>query len=440
MNKPVSPLKDLLKFAIPLITGQVGQMLFGIGDLMVAGRYSKEVVSAIGVASSIFGSFLMLGLGLSYAFAPILAQKLGEGKKVQGYLFTIICYSILFSLALVIPMFLFAKFGTNSLGLPEEVTPLFKDYFEITLYSFPFILIYQSVKEYLQVQQDIWFANVLVIVANIFNLLLNIVLCFGLLGFPEMGGKGLAWATVINRVLMALALLYYVRKDFLLNLKFIKDFVFDSFKLGFPIAISILMEVSIFTLVTILIGRMDVASSAAHNIILNLCSFTFMFPLAIGNATSTMVALSLAENKLQEAKSYAFGGLKLAVLFEMLTTLTFALIPGLILSIYTDKLDVIEKGKMLIILAAFFQIPDGIQVTLSGILRAMQVTKPVMILTIIGYWVIGLPLGAYLAYSMNLQARGLWIGLMTALVLMAIFLFILFLRFSSRRFSKAVEL
>ncbi|MFZ4713365.1 MAG: MATE family efflux transporter [Bacteriovoracaceae bacterium] len=439
MKTKISPIKDLLKFSIPLITGQVGQMLMGVGDLMVAGRYSKEVVSAVGVASAIFGSFLMLGLGFSYAFAPLLAERMGEGKKVQGYLFTIIVYSLLISLLLIIPQVIFLKWGVPYLNLPAPIVPLFRDFFNVIVCSLPFIMVYQGVKEYLQVQKDIWYANILVIVANFTNMFLNIILCFGLFGFPEMGGKGLAYATLINRALMATALVYYVRKDLFLNLKIVKNYISDAFRLGFPIAISILMEVSIFTVVTVLIGKMDVESSAAHNIIMSIGSFTFMFPLALGNATSTLIALALSDNRGEDAKAYAYSGLKLAAIFEICTTLSFILLPVLLLSIYTDKLDVIEKGKELIIFAALFQIPDGIQATLSGILRGMQVTRPVMILTMIGYWVIGLPLGIYLAYYQGMMAKGLWIGLASSLTIMAVLLFLLFLRHSSRRFTLAVE-
>lgn len=423
-----SSLKHILQFAIPLITGQVGQMLLGVGDMMVAGRYSKEVVSATGISSSIFGMFLMVGLGLTFAFAPLLAKHMGEGKTPRAFLPTILTHCTMFSAILLFSMLIFYKVGFGFIDLSPTIAEMCKEYFWIVSLSIFPILIFQGIKEYLQVQKDIWFANILVIVANISNVLLNIVLCFGLFGFPEMGAKGLAIATLTNRILMMIGLLYYVRKDLFQPFKFVKPFFMESLSLGLPICAAILMEVSIFTVVTVLIGKMDVVSSAAHNIILNLASFSFMIPMAIGNAMATLVALALSEKKIEEAKTIAMSGLTISIGYEIMTMLIFTFFPTLLLSIYTDKLDVIAVGSELLIFAAFFQIPDGIQATLSGILRGFSITRPVMILTLLGYWVVGLPLGAILAYKFNYGAKGLWMGLAMSLSVMAVTLFILFLK------------
>jgi MATE family multidrug resistance protein len=160
-----------------------------------------------------------------------------------------------------------------------------------------------------------------------------------------------------------------------------------------------------------------------------------MVPLAIGNAMSTLVALSLSEKKYEEAKIIAFSGLTISAGYEVMTMLVFTFVPTVLLSIYTDKKDVILVGSELIFFAALFQIPDGIQATLSGILRGMSITRPVMILTIIGYWVIGLPLGAMLAYKFDYGAKGLWMGLAMSLSVMAITLFVLFLKTTKDQMS-----
>lgn len=422
-------LSEVLKFAFPLIFGQVSNMLLGVEDMMVAGRYSKEALAALGVANACFGPFLMIGLGLGYAITPMLAKVIGEGKDPAKYLFSAILYSVFFSFILMIGMILFIQVGESYFGLNPEINKLFSDYFWINLFSLMPFLIFHSVKEYLQVQKDIWFANVVLVVANISNIFFNIILCFGLLGFPELGVKGLAIATLLNRILMMVAVLYYVRYKLFCKQQIYRDFLVSNFKLGLPIAIGILMEVSIFTVVTILIGRMDVATIAAHNIVINIVSFTFMVPLAFGNTASTLVSLSIASKDYLLAKRYALITTMLATIFMTFTALIFGFFDHTVLSIYTDKKDVVEVGVVLLFLAALFQIPDGIQTTLSGILRGLRITKLTMFLTMIGYWVIGLPLGLILCYQFNLLAKGLWIGLSSALTMMMILLGYLVFRY-----------
>lgn len=421
-------LLEILSFALPLIAGQIGQMLMGVGDMMVAGRHSKEVVAAMGVANSCFGPFLMLGLGLSFAIGPILAKKMGDGERSQDYLKSILSYCLTSGLILMILMLVFLSIGLPMMGLEPTIEKLFYDFYSLILYSIIPVVIFQGVKEFLQINKDIWFANVVVIVANISNMVMNTILTFGYLGFPALGIKGLAISTFLNRLLMCVAILYYVRKDLATSLQVKKQFFKEAFKLGTPIAIAILMEVSIFTVVTVLIGKMDVLTSAAHNIILNIVSFTFMVPLAIGNAAATLVAINLADRNKEKVYQYAFGCLFLSTAFMTFTAIVFTLVPQLIIGIYSDKTDLIAVASTLIVFAAVFQIPDGVQTTLSGILRGMRITRPTMLLTMIGYWGIGLPLGYYLGFTKNYHAQGLWIGLATALSTMSILLFLLFWR------------
>jgi MATE family multidrug resistance protein len=422
-------LVEVITFAFPLIFGQVSNMLLGVEDMMVAGRYSKEALAALGVANATFGPFLMVGLGLSYAITPMLAKVIGENKDPTKYLFTSLIYSSFFSLILMILMILFVQYGGTLLGLNPEIEKPFLEYFWINLFSlFPF-LIFQAIKEFLQVQKDIWFANIVVVLANISNIIFNIILCFGLFGFPEMGVKGLAIATLFNRTLMMLALVYYTRKHLFKKQFIYKDFFMSNFKLGLPIAVSILMEVSIFTVVTLLIGRMDVATIAAHNIVLNIVSFTFMVPLALGNTASTLVSLSIAKNERTLAKTYSLICVFLSVAFMSSTALIFGFLDQLVLSIYTDKAEVIAVGGILLFYAALFQIPDGVQTALSGILRGLRITKATMILTMVGYWGIGLPLGLLLCFKFDLGAKGLWIGLSMALTVMMILLSYLVIKY-----------
>jgi MATE family multidrug resistance protein len=412
--------KEVFHFSIPLIAGQIGQMLFGIGDIMVAGRYSNEVLSALGIGTAIMAPFLMVGLGLTYAIGPLAAQSLGEDKENPGLLGSGLVATTALSVVLILALNLFTYAVLPYFNLSPVIKDLLAKYLTLCSLSLFPAFIYQAFKEYLQAYHLTYVANACIIFFNVVNILINYLLIFGAGPFPEMGIAGAAVATVLTRTGMALVLIFYTKRRLdtpllLMNIDSVKQVL----SLGLPISLGTLTEVLVFTTVTVLVGKMGVIPSAGHNIVLNLASLTFMVPLAISSAAAVKVGAEFGRKSMDRLNQYALACLTISIGYMVVTATLYFTIPGLLLRFATDDLEVIKYASRMLIFVALFQIPDGIQVTLWGILRGMGITKIPMILSLTANWLIGLPTGIYLATKMGMEASGYWAGLATGLYLMA---------------------
>lgn len=418
-------LKEVALFSIPIVAGQLGQMFFGIGDIMVAGRYSNEVVAALGVATGIFAPFIMVGLGISYAVSAIASQRRGKGEKLEDLVGSSLVAIHLAGVFLIICL-LGLTLNLDILNLPVEINSKVITYLLYAGASLFPVMLFQVFKEYLQAFDDTYFANGTILVFNIINIGMNIVLMFGLGPIPELGIKGAAIATLISRSLMAYVLYRYTIKKHPFPFIYSKKTIKSVFNLGIPISLSTLIEVSIFSVVTVLIGKMSVTASASHSIVLNLASLTFMVPLALASVASVKVGGAYGKEDPAELLQYTQATEVLTIGFMCFTALCYFLIPDILLRFATSDPALLKYGASMLVFVAFFQIPDGIQVTMSGILRGMGVTKEVMFFALISNWVIGLPVGHYFAVTRGMEAAGYWAGLASGLTVMCLFLSVVF--------------
>lgn len=420
-------LVDLFKFAFPIVAGQMGQMLFGIGDIMVAGRYSNDVLAALGTATGIFAPFVMIGLGVSYAIGPIIAKYRGEENDQPQAVFTgqilgLIVGVVLYALLLLVTA------NLELFALNPAIEPLVASYLRLAGISIFPMLVFQVYKEYLQAWDKTLYANGLVLVFNLVNIALNAVMMFGMFGIPEMGIEGAAWATVISRTLMALVLFAHTKKFRTHVRKLDRKLLNEFLRLGLPISFSTLFEVLSFSTVTVLIGGMDVVVSASHNVVLNLASLTFMIPLGISSAVSVKVGLSYGAKDRNSLLEWSYTALVSAGAIMLLTAAMYTLMPGVLLAFFTDDTIVIAAAAKLLIFVALFQLPDGLQVTLYGILRGMGITRLPMLFAFVSNWMIGIPTGHYLATKQGMGAGGYWAGLAIGLTGMCLTLGILFIK------------
>src|SRR5665647_1314685 len=195
-------LRDLLIFSLPIIFGHLGIMLIGTGDMVIAGRYSKEALEAIGLAIAICNPIMISLLGLQFAISPILAQKLGKGEEISGYFWTVIFYSVLVSIVsmvltlLSVQLIPFLDYGPN-------LNRLIREYLIITSFSTFGLCLYQGVKEFHQAQENTMSANVIALIAVGVNIFFGYALVFGAFGMPQLYEQGLAWAALGVKYFMA---------------------------------------------------------------------------------------------------------------------------------------------------------------------------------------------------------------------------------------------
>ncbi len=255
---------------------------------------------------------------------------------------------------------------------------------------------------------------------------LNYIFIFGLGPIPELGIVGLAISSFIIRSLLALTLILYILKrvkriDFSINWSFIKH----VFKFSIPIAFTIFAEVGAFCFASIVIGTLGIEQSAANNIILTLTGITFMIPLAISSATAVKIGYALGEKNLTEINSLIKSSLILSSIFMLCSALLFATFPYEFLLFFTPDINVIAIGLPIMYLIALYQICDGLQVTLTGILRGLGETKMVSYTILIIYWFVSIPIGMYLAFNLDFKAKGIWISLTGGLFFIAFTLLLL---------------
>lgn len=416
---------DLLIFALPMILGQLGQMLIGFGDSLIAAKYSTDTVAAVGIALGFINPFFLFGIGILNSLSPKLAMKRGEGKNIDEHL------NDAFYLSLIV--FIFVGIVTYNVtkiipyaGIDEKLIPLINKYIEIILWSFWPAYIFQITKEFLQAKEKVYFPNIVSIVFVLVNVFLNYLMVFGKWGFSEQGIAGTANASIIVRVLMALTMLFYLR--FIPKLRCNFNFIFEVLKFGFPVGLMFLFEVSAFCLVSILSGGFGVTEAASNTISLNLGSLAFMIPLSLGFASSVKIGKYYGMKDKGKLKDYIGASLFVTLLVVIFNSTCFFLFPQFFIGLFTDDIAVVALATYLFIILGIFQVFDGFQAVLGGVLRGLHVTKELTYVATIGYWVVGIPFGLFLAYKRDLTTVGLWVGLLVSLFFMSVSMAILLIK------------
>lgn len=414
-------LRQILIFAAPIIFGQIGLMLIGTGDMVIAGRYSRECLAAIGLAIAILNPIQISLLGVQFSIGPILAQMRGKGQDVNNTYWTIFVFSLMISLLSGV-ISLLSFYLVDLIDYGPQLNAIIKVYIVITSFSSFGLCIYQGVKEFYQAQEKTIAANVTALMAAVFNLGLNYSFVFGAYGFPELKEAGLAWASLTCRMLMAGILFCisfkYWKTSKVIDWKLIKSF----WKVGLPVAATLFFEIMAFCSVTLFVGRFSEEQIAANNLALNIASLAFMIPLSLSSAVAVKVGHAYGERNFTLIKFFSQVTLTCAVVFALIMGSVFYFFPELVLKFYTSDAEVLAWGRTLLFWVACFQLFDGFQVTLSGILRGLSVTRPSSIAVFIGYWVLGIPLGYFLGFHQKMEAQGFWIGLAVSLALVAVML------------------
>lgn len=403
-------LKDLLVLAFPMIIGNLGQILIGAVDVFVASRHSLDTLAAISIANAIAFCIYIVGIGLMAAISIVLSNYRGDRKPTKKYLFSIVNFSLLLSV-----IFWVITVSTLPLipvmGFETHLVPMIKDYIWISSFSIFGMYVYQSLKEFLQAHEIVNFPNILLIAALVVNLILNFVLVFGFMGIPALGVIGLAIATLIVRTLMGLILFIFCLRLIDFRKRFDVILIKQLVKVGYPIGFALLLEFLGFNIITILVGRESGLFASVHTIVSTVGSICYMIPLSLSNALAIKVGFFNGARIYDQIKKYSIAGVVISVAFMGLCTIMLLSFPQQIFAVFTNNVDVLAVGVPVLIIAACFEMFDGLQTSLSGVLKGLKMTKTVSACIISGYWVFGLPFGFWLAYGLNLQLKGFWLGL-----------------------------
>jgi MATE family multidrug resistance protein len=333
----------------------------------------------------------------------------------------------------------------RALGQQDDVVPLATEY---VLYCMPGVfpfLAFNVLRQTLQAMQRVRPIVITIVVANVANAIVNWVLIFGKLGAPALGVAGAAWATSASRWVMIVVLLTISWRQLHQHLRPLRADTFAlaplrrMLALGTPIGLQFQLEYGIFAVVGLLMGTLGTPQLAGHQVALNIASFTFMVPMGIGAAVAVLVGHAVGRDDPIDARRAAVAALVTGVGFMIGAALALLAAPGLIARIYTTDAAVTAVALVLIPLAGFFQVFDGMQVVCGGILRGLGDTHSPLIANILGFWVIGLPLGLWLGMRQGHGPAGLWWGLVVGLAVVGVGL-LLRVRVRLRRTMRRVEI
>jgi len=439
-----------LQLAYPVILGMLGHTLIGIVDNFMVGNLGSTELAAVSLGNSFIFIGMSLGIGFSTAITPLIAEA--DAEKDDKKIRTTFHHGLLLSTILGIAIFILivlAKPIMKLMNQPEAVVELASPYIDWVAFSLIPVVIFQGYKQFADGLSQTKYSMYAIYLANVVHVFFNYVLIYGIWGFPKLGILGAALGTVISRIMMVV-FMHYILKHNAVFKKYFKNFTFKEIKksilnkiinLGFPSAMQMLFEVALFTAAIWLSGSLGKNSQAANQIALTLASSTFMVAMGFSVASMIRVSHSKGMKDYKELIIVARSIFLLAILVEIFFGIMFVIfhqfLPHLFLNMsdpfqVVDNVEIISIASKLLLVAAVFQISDGIQVVVLGALRGLQDVKIPMYITFVAYWIVGFPISYYLGKHTNLGATGIWIGLLAGLTAAALFLYIRFARLTKK--------
>ena len=415
-------MRPTVTLAAPVVIAEVGWVSMQIVDIAMVGRLGPEAIGAVGVGSALFLALSVFGMGLLLGLDTLVSQAFGarDHAACDGWL----RHGVVLALVLTAPLGLLAWIAGSRLdvwGFDPAVLALVRPYFAIVAWSLPLLLLYAAFRRYLQAVSMVRPIMIALVTANVVNAAANWALIFGNLGAPALGVDGAGWATCISRVYMVVVLAVAISRRGVRPWTLVSGVRIASLRrllgLGWPAATQAMLEYGAFAAVTMLAARLEPATLAAHQIVINLAGLTYMVPLGISAAGAVRVGHAVGRRDAAGASGAGWTAIALGTAFMASAAGMFLLFPRAILGLFTVDGGVVEVGVSLILIAALFQIFDGLQGVATGALRGLGDTRTPMLLNLAGHWVVGLPVGYLLCFVVGWGVLGLWIGVSAGLLL-----------------------
>lgn len=429
-------IRSLFLLSLPLIGGHIAQILIGVGDTLIVGRYSTEALAALVLGTTIFFIIFILGAGFSFAAMALVsnANTGDDNTKIRRITRMALWLSLAFGL-LVSPIFVFSERLLLFLGQEFNLSALASDYLIFSgIAIFP-ALSASVMRCYLAGMEYVKVTFYISIVAILLNLLVNYLLVFGMFGLPELGIVGAGIATVFVNLFMFISFVIYAKIKLPQHNLFVRFWRPDRgviglvLKMGSAIGITSLAEAGLFSASSMMMGWVGQLELAAHGIALQLASITFMLHLGLSDAATIRVSSAFGKKDKIEIIIECWAAIVISLGLSFLAILIFLGFPKFLISAFLNSEElnanlIVELGISLLALAALFQLVDGGQALAIHLLRGLHDTTIPMYLAVISYWIIGLPSGYILTFHYNFDAQGIWLGLVIGLGFACLFLFL----------------
>ena len=418
--------------SLPLIATQIGHVFTGMADNYFLGQLGKTELAAGVFSSGIFVLLLVFCIGMSFASTPPVSSahvssdpkrkaELFKNALVLNLIVSVIAFLLLYFLS---PLMIY-------LQQPPDVVELAKPFFNVLVFSMIPVSLFFTCKQYAEGLSNTRAAMYISIVGNLLNIVLNYCLIYGKCGLPAIGYMGAAWATFIARCFMGGAFLWYIFynpstneiKPFLKQVKLGGEALKSLWKIGINSGMQFTFEVAAFVIALFMAGKFGKEQIDAHGIAITLASFTYMFASGISSASTIRVSNFAAQNKKTDLKRAGNSAVLLVLLCMGVFAIFFMLLRDFLPTLFTNDEAIISLTSELLLIAAVFQLFDGLQVTSIGMLRGMEDVKFPTYITLIGYWVLALPLAYVLGFTFKMEVIGIWWALTSSLVFVGVILY-----------------
>ncbi len=424
--------RALLRLGVPLIGGLLGQTAISITDTVMLGWYGVDALAAITLGSSFFHIFFMLGSGFAWAVMPLVAafaaedDETGLRRATRMGLWLSGVYALI-----VLPMLIFPAPLLRLLGQPEQVALDAATYLTIAGWGLLPALGVMVIRSYLaaleRTQPVLW----IVLASAVLNALINYALIFGNWGAPELGLAGAAWASVFTQSATFAAVVAYAVWVLPQHDLFRRFWKIDGpmlarvFALGWPIGLTALSEVGLFAASAFMMGWLGTVPLAAHGVVVQLASITFMVHMGLSNAATVRAGNAVGRKDRLHLARGANTATVMSLVFAVMTITAFLTFPEPLISLWLDPQDpdfelVLAVGVQLIAIGALFQLVDGAQVIALGVLRGVQDTRVPMLMAAFSYWVVGVPCSYVFGFVWGWEGTGVWLGLVVGLACAAV--------------------
>jgi len=416
--------KRLLQLAWPVVVAQVGLVAMNTVDTLMVGAFGSDALAGIALGNSWSFALLILGIGCTFGLDPLFAQAHGSGDR-EGYsqsvatgfgLMMWVSFPVMMTHALAGP-------GLAALGQPAHVLDLAADYAWLLGGSVYPVMIFSTFRQALQARGFMRPAMYIVMLGNALNVLCNWFFMHGALGFVGMGAVGVGWSTLLVRIFMCLLMLWPARREVQSVLAAGWDALRPSrwwpiVGTALPVGFQSGLESWAFSASAFLAGALGAPEVAAHQVALNMSSLTFMVPMGISTAAATRVGNLMGAEQPWGRAGYTAVAMGVAVM--SVSAVLYSTFPAFLTGLYLSADDLAYPLAVAVLpLAASFQLFDGMQVVTFGVLRGAGDTKIPSVANIFGYYIVGLPLGAYLAWNQGFGLTGVWMGLTAGLASVA---------------------
>ncbi len=433
--------RGTLFLAVPMMAGQLSQMLMGVADSAMVGRVGVVPLAASSFANGLLSVPFLFGIGLLQAISVRASQAHGAGNRREtgevlrhGLVITGGAGIALVALVLIVASML------GHFGQPPEVAAEARMFFLLCGWSMLPMLLAMSFRQFSEALDHPWPPMVILFGSVVLNVFLNWVLIYGNLGAPALGLTGAGIATLLARIAALFAMIAYVfrarRFSDALPVAWRRSLewarVRSLLRIGLPASAQLLLEVTAFTVATIMIGWLGAQPLAAHQIALTCAATSFMFPLGIAMATSIRIGQALGANEPARVRAIGFTSFALGLLIMGATGLVFAFGNEWLARAFVDDPSVATLAARLLVIAAFFQLFDGLQVVGAGALRGLNDATVPMVACLVGYWIVFIPFAYFAAFRFGFGAAGIWWGLAAALGIVGLSLFARFAVKSAR--------